>query len=1022
MRKSLLILFGIMFFSIQVFAQKTITGKVSDDQGNPISNVSVLVKGTKSGTITNQDGFYSIAVSATAKTLVFSSLNSETKELAIGTDASINVSLLSSEKSMDEVVVVGYSVMRKKDVAAAISKIKGSEIAAMPTPTFTQAIQGRAAGVSIAASSGMPGGAINVRIRGVGSIDAGNDPLYVVDGIQINSNNSGRIGGGSANSGTAVKTQNNPLSFLNANDIESIEILKDAASSAIYGAKAAGGVVLITTKKGASGKPKFTANLSTGTLDAINLQKPLNTQDWLTAQAEGIMHRSVGVTKDSALRAALISVGQLPTLSTKEIQDLTSSDWMGASWRTGIVRTAEMSMQAGTQNTSLYMSGSYNKQISHIRPSDFERGTFMMKGSQKASEKITLDAQINLSTFKQNANHGTGGAGNNTINAAYASTQMLTINPIYRPDGKFYNLSGSGDVWYGSFANNPLAAQVLQKIFVRTNQLVGSFSGTYKFNQDLTLKSMVGLDYRLSQIKAYHDPRLIGGFYDAVGGRGEVGSNWTTNFITNTVMNYKKTISGVHNISGMVGIEFRSDEDNSINAEGNSFPSSSFQNLTNASVPVLVGESWTGFKTFSQFGRLGYNYDGRYILGFILRRDGSSRFGSDTRFGIFPSGQVAWNALEENFLSGLKNVSELKLRYSYGESGNDQIGNFDSRGLYGASRIYNAQAATNPISLANPELSWETRTEHNLGLDFGMYNGKITLSADAYRRVNNDLLLDRSVFPSSGWTSYSQNTGAVLNKGLEFLLRVSPFEKAFKWTGSFNISFQKNEVLKLYDGLEVFPGDPSIKVGESLGSYFLAQWAGVNPATGRSMWYDKDGNYTYQPLVADRKFLGNIYPTHFGGLTNNFSYKGFELEVFFQYEYGRRRQDDQLQQEARIGGSQINSLYYVFNNRWTTPGQFAIMPRPLLNTQTETGSVSWNNGDRWLYKTDYIRLKQLSFSYNLQPKTLKKLGLSNVRIYAQGINLWTLTKFPGVDPEFTGSSSTIIPQSKNLTFGTMIGF
>ncbi|HVE61566.1 MAG TPA: TonB-dependent receptor plug domain-containing protein [Chitinophagaceae bacterium] len=387
-----------------------------------------------------------------------------------------------------------------------------------------------------------PGGAINVTIRGVGSLNAGNTPLYVVDGIQINTNLSGSIGGSSSSgSSDAVKTQNNPLAFLNPGDIESIEILKDAASPAIYGAKAGSGVVIVTTKKGTTGKTKFDAHLSYGSLEATKLHKPLNTQEWLQNRIEGIVNTSgFRITPDSARKTALGEIGQPVTLTDKEISELNSTDWMKAGWGRGQIRDIDMSMQAGNPITSLYMSGSYSYQTSHIKPTNFERGTFLIKASHKVSKKVILDASVNLSTFSQDANFGQGGGNNNTINTAYAATQILPINPIYRSDGSFYGLANSGDAWYGSFANNPVSAAELLKINVRTNQLIGGFSGTYNITSDISLKSMVGLDYRLAQVKAFHDARLIGGIYASVNGTGEAGSNWTTNFITTQWLLIKK--------------------------------------------------------------------------------------------------------------------------------------------------------------------------------------------------------------------------------------------------------------------------------------------------------------------------------------------------------------------------------------------------------------------------------------------------------------------------------------------------
>ena len=1023
MKKAFLLLLGVIFLSLQLWAQKTITGKVTNERGDPVANASVVVKGTKVGTVTIQDGTYLIIVPASGTVLVISSVDMMPQEITIGTQTEINVSLKETDQVLGEAVVVGYTTQRKKDVAAAISKIGGDAIKNLPIPTVAQAMQGRAAGVSVVANNGIPGGSITVLIRGNGSINYTSEPLYVVDGIQINTNNTAVV---AASTLSTIKTQNNPLGFLNAADIESIEVLKDAAAAAIYGAKAAGGVVLITTKKGTAGKARYTVNAYYGQVSPMRTQTPMNNVDWLQARIEAIINTSGGVITYDAARATAIGTDlqRSAALTDAEFAALPSTDWVKETWRNGVVKSLEMSMMAGNATTSVYMSGSYNKQEAVIKPTDFERGTFLLKSSHKPSNKLLFESQINLSTIGQRAHFGQVGGGTATINAAYTSTLILPINPVRRPDGTWYNLAGSGDLWVGSYANNIAAAQELFKSFTRTNQMVGSVSGTYNFNNDLSLKSMAGLDYRIAQSKAYYDPRLIGAQYATVSGTGEIASNWNTNFITNTVLNYRRSLKGGHNVSGLLGVEYRRDVANASSAQANTFPTFDFQNLNSAATPVAIGESWTAYATWSQFARLGYNYNSRYIVGFILRRDGSSRFGSNNLYGFFPSVQVAWNAKDEKFMQNLDVISELKLRYSYGESGNDQIGNFDSRQLYGSIRVYNNGSAINPTQLGNPDLTWETRQEHNAGFDLGLLRNRIGLTVDVFRRLNTDLLLNRSLYATTGFTSISQNTGSVLNRGIEILLRGTPFNGVFKWSSTFNISFIKNKVVSLYGGLDVLPGSPQIKVGESPDSYFNYRWAGVDPATGRPMWYDINGNITHNPTANDRVFIGKNNPDYFGGWLNNFSYKGFEVDAFFQYEYGRLVYESQLQWESRIGYAGVTATHLFFDQRWTTPGQVTSVPRPTSSgiDQNSADKVATLQGSRFFYHTDYIRLKQLTVAYNIPQKLLNKVKMNSVRVYAQGINIWTYTKHKGLDPEYTGSNNTAIPVAKNMTVGVTLGF
>ncbi len=1003
MRKLLLSLAAVLLLSLQLYAQRTITGKVTDDKGSPVSNASVIVKGTSTGTVTKEDGTYNLTVPANARTLVFSVVNMEQQEITIGSQSVINVALKSEDKSLQEVVVVGYQTVRKKDVAAAISKISAADIENLPIPNFAQAIQGRAAGVIVAAANGVPGGSLSVIVRGVGSINAGTVPLYVVDGIQINT------GQGSIN------TQNNPLNFLNPDDIESIEVLKDAAAASIYGARAANGVILVTTKKGKTGKPKFTFNTYIGQSSPLKMVESLTTQQWYQLRVEALVN--AGATPASASATAFSNLGLPSNTTPGKLDSLPTYDWQEEAFEKGTLFNTELSMQGGTPNLNYYLSGSYSKQTSFIKPTDFQRGSLLSKISFKINEKVTLDNSLSLSTFSQNAPYSIGNTGFG--NPAYASAMILPINPIYNSDGSYYGMPGSGQTIVGTFNHNIMAIGDFVKYFTRTNQFIGSASLTYKIIPDLTLKTLVGLDYRITQDHRYQDPRVNDAF--AVSGRLSDQSDWNTNFITTTTANYRKTFKEVHNVNLLGGIEYRRDQNQWFQADGQGFPSFMLQYLSAASTPTNVSGQWTASATFSQFAKVGYGYLSKYIFNYTVRRDGSSRFGLNNKYGIFQSAQAAWNIKEESFLKRVNAISDLKFRYSFGQAGNDQIGNVLYAQLYGATRVYGNGSGIFPSQLGNPDLSWETREEHNIGMDLTLFKNRISLTVDAYKKTNKDLLLSRSLYNTTGFTSITQNLGAVENKGLEFLLSVTPFDGAFKWTSTFNIAFQKNKILELYDGLQSLPADASIRVGYPLGSFFTAEWAGVNPATGRSMWYDINGNITYNPTAADRKIVGDIYPSHFGGWNNTLSWKGFSIDAFFQYEYGRVRTDGQFQQMMRMAGATVNTLLEGYNNRWQKPGDIVPVPRA-FNGLADYNSAGWGSGTRYLFKTDYIRLKQVTVSYDIPSSVIRKFTLDGARFYVQGINMWTYSKWPSYDPEFTGDNFGIIPQSKNVTVGLQVRF
>jgi TonB-dependent starch-binding outer membrane protein SusC len=1006
MRRILMIMLGMLMISSQLLAQnRTINGRVTDDKGNPLPNVSVQVKGTTVGTTTRADGTYTISVPAGAKTLVFSSVGWGSDEMAIGSGSQMNMNLKTEDKAMEDVVVVGYQTVRKRDVGGAISNIKASDIEHIPNANVAQALQGRAAGVIVANANGIPGGSLSVIIRGVGSISAGTTPLYVVDGVQINT----ALG--------SINTQNNPLNFLNPDDVESIEVLKDAAAASIYGARAGNGVILITTKKGKMGKTKFSINAYTGTSSPLNVPEVLNAQEWYNVRYEALANANP-TSSAAAIRNTVLSNMGLPSTTTQgKVDSLPSYDWQDAVFGRGKIMNMEGSLQGGTQNVNYYLSGSFTKMSAFIAPTDMQRAALFSKIGFKFNDKVSLENSINVSTVSQNAPYSTGNTGFG--NPAYAAGQILPNNPIFNADGSFYGMPGSGQAISGTLNHNILAIGEYVKYATRTNQLVGSSALTYTPLPSLTFRGMVGLDYRLTQDHRYQDPRINDAF--AVAGRLSDQSDWNTNFITNATANYRKIFADIHSLNLLGGVEFRRDNNQWFEADGQGFGSYLLQYMSAAATASGVSGAWNQSATFSQFGRLGYTFNSKYGLTYTVRRDGSSRFGPNNKYGVFQSVQLTWNAISEDFMRNQNVVSDLKFRYAFGQTGNDQINNTLFRQLYGASRVYGNSGGLNPTQLGNPDLKWETREESNVGMDLGFLRNRITLVVDAYRRVNKDLLLSRSLYSTTGFTSITQNLGAVENKGLELMLKVVPFNRAFRWETSFNIAFQKNKVLSLYDGLDALPSDAATRVGEPLGAFYTSQWAGVNPANGRGMWYDANGNITYNPTAADRKIIGNIYPTHFGGLNNEFSYKGFSLEAFFQYEYGRVRSNGQYTQWMRMGGTTANVIKSGYDARWTTPGQVTAVPRP-FNGQTDFNSVSWASGSRFLYKTDYIRLKNLTLAYDMASSTMKRLGLDGAKFYIQGNNIWTYTEWEGYDPEFTGDNFGIIPPSKNVTVGVQVKF
>jgi TonB-dependent starch-binding outer membrane protein SusC len=1042
MRKLVSIFVAFVLFTTQTFAQeKTVTGKVTDEKdGSPLPGVSVTVKGTSTGTTTGTDGSFRLIIPASARTLVFSFVNFDDLEVSVGNRSSFNVSLSSKDKTLQEVVVVGYQQRKKRDEGGAISSVKGKEIANLPNASVDRALQGRAAGVLVQSNNGIPGGAINVRIRGTGSYLAGNQPLYIVDGVQMNINNDGNF------------TQNNPLAFLNPNDIETIDVLKDAASAAIYGAQASNGVVIITTKKGKAGKTKFNFNAYVGAAQNIKKFDVLNSQEYVQLRSEAFFNNNVNTTAGysflTAKRSALgelsnatgVSLATLNTFSEKQIDSMTTSlpnyDWQDLAIQRGKIQNYDLSMTGGNEKTTFYLAGSYSYQSTIINKVDFKRYTLSTDITHKATDKLTLTSKVFLSSFQQELPFGVSGSFLGS--PIFSSSLILPVNPVRNPDGTYFGLPPA-QALAGILNQNVIAVNEYNSGYQKTNQLVGSLTGEYKFTDWLSFRSLVALDYRLIQGNLYRDPRTNDGF--GVRGRGTVESDWNTNILTTQTLNFNKSFDK-NRIDGLLGFEFRRDVQESITGAGIGFPSYEFTTINNAATAEAVGQFWTGYKRAGYFGRVNYSYDNKYALSFILRRDGSSRFGSNFRFGWFPGVIASWNIDNENFMSNVNWVSTLRLRASYGQTGNDQIGNFASRSLYGNPGVgagqYNQSASIGYTNLGNPNIRWERNQTINLGLDYGFLSNRITGSFEVYQRRSLDLLLPRPVTLMNGVESYVENIGELEIKGVELGLNVEvvrpKITDGFRWNMNFNFSFAYNNVKKIFDGLQQLPGDPGFRVGRSINSIFTQVYAGVNPATGRPMWIDTFGNVTYTPQNRDRRYIGDNEADQWGGLTNTLSWKGFTLDVLFTYQYGVLATDGQVNFMLENANRTFNSLQVTYDQRWKNPGDITSYPRA-FNNGAEPGGVNHVTGSSRLWKkADFIRMRDIRFSYDLSPGLLRKIKLSNVRVYVQGQNLFTYSDWLGYDPEFTGnggndangrpitSSTGIIPQTKNFNAGIQIGF
>lgn len=1024
-------LLACLFLTTGLLAQtRTVTGKVTDDKGNPIPNASVVVKGTSTGTTTANDGSFSLSVPANATTLVVSSVGMGNREVRLTATSSYTVSLASDARDMQEVVVVGYQTRQKREEGGAISSVRGREIQNLPNISVDRALQGRAAGVLVQANNGIPGGAINVRIRGTGSFIAGTQPLYIVDGVQFNTAISGSF------------TQNNPLAFLNPNDIESIDVLKDAASAAIYGAQASNGVVIITTKKGRAGNTRFNVNVMAGQTRPLKKFDMLSSQEYVNARAEadfnrfGPQARSAGIAYPF-LESQRWALGELSSatgatynavtsgFSQKQVDSMIAAlpnyDWQDAALQRGIVRNVDISMSGGNDRTTFYVAGNYTKQSTIFRKVDFERYGLNLDLTNRINNKLTLTTKINLSTFEQQIPFSTDGSFLGS--PMFSSPLILPVNRIRNTDGTYFGLPPS-QALAGVLNQNIVAVNDFNSGLQRTNQIIGAATLEYKIVNWLSYRGFVSLDYRLVQGNRYTDPRTNDG--TGVRGRGAVQSNWNTNVLTTQTLNFNKQLSTDLKMDGLVGFEYRRDINQGISATGIGFPSPDFTTINAAATPEAVGEFWTGFRRIGVLGRVNFNWQQKYILSLLARRDGSSRFGANNRFGNFGGIIGTWNIDNEAFMQKAEWISTLRLRASFGQTGNDQIGNFDALSLYSSGSQYGGAAGINYGGLPNPNLRWERNQTLNIGVDYGVFNNRVSGSVEVFNRKSKDALLTRPVVWLNGTGSYTENIGEIDIKGIESAITVDILRprntNGLRWSANFNFTFLYNKVSELYGGAEVLPGDPSVRVGRSLGSVFTQEYLGVNVATGRPMFKDTFGNVTYSPQARDRRYIGDTEPDYFGGAGTTLSFKGFTLDVLFSYEFGRLGSDGQVNFMIENGGRQFNTLQEIYDARWKQPGDVTTVPR-IFDTGTEPGGVNAVSASSRIWrKADFIRMRDARLSYQLPASVTRRLKLSNAMFYIQGQNLFTASDWLGYDPEFVGTTTGIIPQTKNFNIGIQIGF
>ena len=969
--KSLLFSLGLLLFSssfLPLYAQQTLKGAVTDaDDGSPMPGVNILLKGTGTGTITNVEGNYTLQVPQDEGILVFSFIGFRTREVPFQGSSTIDVAL--EIKQLQEVVVTGYATQQKKDVTGAISSIEPKSFKEINIQGVDQALQGQAPGVMVTKSSGTPGGGIMVRIRGNSSIDGSNTPLYIIDGVPVSSGSlTGRSFGGQSD---------NQLALLNPNDIESIQILKDAHAKAIYGARGANGVVVITTKRGESERTSFNINVQRGVSQMGNKLDLLNSSELLELHREAL--RNAEQNPDNA---------GLPGIT-----DAIDTDWVDEITRLGILQEYQLSLTGGSDNTRFYLSGSYRDEEGVQLGSRFQRYSATLNVEHDINEDLNIGLNLILSRGRNNLVKG-----DNFLDGVYSGA--LKSLPYYQPyqeDGSFY---APGDVGYASFPNfNPVGQALIPRFLTLSGKVVGGIFADYTVIPGLNVRSKVSLNYTTVIEDQYESTETaIGGFLFDDGLGVYSTSEAATINITNTAT-YSFSFLENHHVNALLGNEIVQNQSRSSNVQGFGFPSDDFSYLTSAGVIFSGSSFFIESGLVSYFTGVNYDFKGKYLAGVNLRYDGSSRFGENQQYGLFPSLSLGWRVSDEAFFPTNLNIDDLKLRASYGLVGNQGIPSFAFLGTWGASTAYNLVPAIVPFTLSNPNLQWEETAELNLGLDFSILQGRFQGTLDVYNNVTTDLFLSEQLPLTTGFGSVQGNSGEVTNRGIEFALNSVNIDGPVTWRTNFNISANRNEVVSLaaeepqFSGYNTFTNRThAIRPGQPLGTFWGLEFLGVDPATGDAIYQDlnNDGQIT----ANDGQVIGNAQPDFVGGITNTFSWNGFEVSAFFQYSIGNEMINFTNQGMLNAGESLDDNQVSRALDRWQEPGDITDVPR------YEQGNT-FNNyfSSRLVEDASYVRLKNLSLGYNLPREILDIIKFQRLKVFLSATNLLTFTNYSGADPE-----------------------
>lgn len=1011
---------------------RIISGKVTSPEGESLPGVSVLIKGSNTGTVTDAEGRYNLTVPSGDAVLVYSFIGFSQEEVAVGNQTVIDITLTPSLESLSEVVVIGYGTVKKSDLTGSVSSIKADELKAVPTTSFDQALQGRAAGVQVMQTSGAPGAEASIRIRGVSSILAGNEPLYVIDGMLVNSSTNDVTPGGGVGSNSP---RIGPLSAISPNDIESIEILKDASATAIYGSRGTNGVVLITTKRGKKG------------ISSINVESYYGVQQ--VSKKIGLLNAQQFA---EFLNEAKTNAGQTPVYANPSTLGR-GTDWQEEIYRTAPIQNYQVSFAGGSDKTQYVISGGYFDQDGIVINSDFKRYSFRTNITTELSEKFSVGTNFTYSyTRGTSLNTGLQAITPGVIGSALGMNPILPVYDRNREGGYTYE----NDL--GTVIGNPVAEAKEHTALSTSGRILGNVEGRYKILPGLVLKSSFGIDGVFARDRSFA-PAWLKAAQSSQGEAGIVTLEAMT-WLNENTLTFDKAFDNNNSINVVAGFTLQEFKNERMGAYTFQIDDErlGYHYLGSGNLPQAPYSNEMTWSMLSYLGRVQYSLKDKYLFTVTGRVDASSKFSKNNKYAFFPSGAFAWRVSEESFMQDINAVSDLKLRTSIGIIGNQAIDSYQSlalvqpygQGVFNNGTTGNYYSSSQPVSYSNPNLKWETTRQFDIGVDVGLFKNRIQVTADYYQKYTYDLLLNTPIPYTSGFSETTLNIGNLTNKGIDLEIRTVNTTGAVQWNTSFNISGFRNKVTKLADDTDVSLGSGLRLIkGEPIGTFYGYKFAGIfqsdEEAGSSPVFKDQQdtpanaqtkaraGDRKYVDVVGDgvindedRAILGNALPKFTWGLNNTVSYKNFSLSCFIQASYGQKMANyNALALEDFRGVQNISAEAGL--NRWTPEHPSNRYPRALANRTVDVSTFS----SAYVEDASYIRMKNITLAYNLPSSILEKAHIKNVRIYASATNLFTITDYSGSDPEgssygtstaYPGVDQGRYPLTKTYLLGLNLGF